>query len=170
MRHPNSGALVLEGPLRLARVRVWAITLLLAPWLATPSGGQPAGIYGLWLSDDGRGAVRIAPCGGNVCGHIAWLRDKTRLDGGALVDVHNPDPKQRSRAICGLQVIGALRRQVDGSWDQGWIYDPKVGKTYDVMVAARDGRTLAVHGYLQTKILGRTHYWSRAPEGLQRCR
>jgi uncharacterized protein (DUF2147 family) len=145
-------------------------TLLLVPWLATPGGSQPAGIHGLWLSDDGRGAVRIAPCGGNVCGHIGWLRDKTRLDGGPLVDVHNPDPKQRLRAICGLQVIGALRRQVDGSWDQGWIYDPKVGKTYNVAVTAKDGGTLAVHGYLQTKILGKTYYWSRAPEGLQRCR
>jgi uncharacterized protein (DUF2147 family) len=107
---------------------------------------------------------------GAACGHITWLRDKTRLDGGPLVDVFNADPSQRSRPICGLQVIGAAKRQADGSWDEGWIYDPKAGKTYDVALSLQDPNNLAVRGYLQTQVLGRTLYWTRAHGGLPKCR
>jgi uncharacterized protein (DUF2147 family) len=144
---------------------------LLLPLTVAGSESQPGDIFGLWVSEDGRGAVQIAPCGGGaVCGHIIWLRDKTRLDGGPLVDVFNPDPSQRSRPICGLQVIGGAKHQADGSWDEGWIYDPKAGKTYDVALSLQDANTLAVRGYVETQVLGRTLYWTRAHGGLPKCR
>ncbi|NKB16299.1 MAG: DUF2147 domain-containing protein [Sphingomonadales bacterium] len=38
----------------------------------------------------------------------------------------------RRQPVCGMQVIGDLKRMGGGRWDQGWIYDPKEGKSYDV--------------------------------------
>jgi uncharacterized protein (DUF2147 family) len=68
-----------------------------------------------------------------------------------------------------LQVIGGLKRIQPGSWDGGWIYDPKVGKTYDVALSLKGERTLEVHGYLQTKLLGKKFLWNRARTRLQSC-
>jgi uncharacterized protein (DUF2147 family) len=132
------------------------------------ASSQPGEIFGVWVTDDGRGAVRIAACGTSVCGRVTWLRDMKRRDGGPMVDVNNPDRAKQSRPICGLQVIGGLRRQADRTWDEGWIYDPKVGKTYKVALSLKDAGTLTVYGYV-TKMLGRSHYWTRAPRNLANC-
>lgn len=126
-------------------------------------------LKGLWYDDTGRGAVEISDCGDKLCGRIVWLESTVGDDGRELTDRLNPRPSQRSQPICGLKVIGGVTRQRDGSWDNGWIYDPKVGKDYDVALAPVDADTLAVTGYVGVKFLSRTLLWRRAPETLERC-
>ena len=41
-------------------------SIALAPALADP--------VGTWLSADGEGKIRIADCGGALCGTIVWLK------------------------------------------------------------------------------------------------
>lgn len=126
-------------------------------------------LIGLWYNDTGRGAVEIAPCGESLCGHIVWLKSNVSSRGGPLRDLNNPDPGRQNRKICGLQVIGGLSRQSDGSWDNGRIYDPRTGKEYDVTVSKMRNGKLAVTGYAGIKLLSRTIIWTRAPADLQRC-
>ena len=66
-------------------------------------------------------------------------------------------------------VLGELQLQPDGSWDAGWIYDPKVGKSYSVAVQIEDRNTLVVTGYRGIKLLGKSFAWTRAPGDLPRC-
>jgi uncharacterized protein (DUF2147 family) len=66
-------------------------------------------------------------------------------------------------------VIGDLKRQRNGGWDEGWIYDPKEGKAYDVELRLRSADTLQVTGYLGIKLLSETLIWKRAPDSLKRC-
>lgn len=149
-------------------VRIFSVALVLAgsPLRAV---AENAGIQGIWITDDGLAAVRFAPCGSSVCGHVVWLRNPTSPSHQSLVDRNNQDPALRTRAICGLKVLGDLKRKADGSWDEGWVYDPKVGRTYDVALSLKDQTTLMVFGYLKTKLLGQTHYWTRAAPNLMRC-
>lgn len=130
---------------------------------------RPPAEAGLWYDDTGKGAVEIASCGQVLCGRIVWLKEPNNAAGKPLTDKLNPEPDKRGRAICGLQVLGGLKRQGDGTLDEGWVYDPKEGKSYDVAIEMNGPDRLAVTGYLGVKFLSRTLSWTRAPANLPRC-
>jgi uncharacterized protein (DUF2147 family) len=134
------------------------------------AGAQaPNPVFGVWFDDTGKGAVEIRDCNRRLCGHIVWLKEPNDTAGRPLTDGYNPEPAQRTRPICGLQVIGELLPQSDGSWDSGWIYDPKEGKSYSVALQLANRNTLVVTGYLGMKLFGQSFSWSRAPGDLPRC-
>jgi uncharacterized protein (DUF2147 family) len=145
--------------------------LIIASTLALPASAAPPGASetGLWIDDTGKGAVEIAPCGKKLCGRIVWLQDTKDAKGRLLVDDLNTTPGQRGKPICGLQVLGALERQTDGSYDSGWVYDPKVGKSFDAAIGLKDANHLSVTGYQGIKLFGKTFVWTRAPRELARC-
>jgi uncharacterized protein (DUF2147 family) len=119
---------------------------------------------GVWLDDTGKGAVEIMPCAANrLCGRIVWLRETTDAKGRPITDGNNPDSGKRARLVCGLQVIGDLKPQKDGTWDNGWVYDPKIGQSFDVAVALRDPQHLVVTGYQGLRLFGQKFVWTRAP-------
>ncbi len=124
----------------------------------------PPGPTGVWIDHTGRGAVEIAPCGQGptLCGRIVWMKAPTDPKGQPLRDGRNPDRTQRIRPICGLQVIGELKPQRDGSWDNGWIYDPEQGESFDVEIRLRAPDVLQVKGYKGLKFLSETFQWQRA--------
>lgn len=124
---------------------------------------------GVWIDHTGKGAVEVAPCGAKLCGRIFWLKEPNTPKGQPLVDAHNPEASKKKRAICGLPVLGNLQRQAGGSWDLGWIYDPKEGKSYDLEIKAAGRDRLAVTGYLGTKFFGKTMIWTRAKPDLAGC-
>jgi uncharacterized protein (DUF2147 family) len=134
--------------------------------------------FGVWYDDTGKGAVEIVPCEAapapgamprRLCGRIVWLKNPNDKAGQPLTDGYNPRAALRGRPICGLQVIGDAKPMRNGSWDEGWIYDPKEGKSYDVEIRLRSPERLAVTGYLGVKFLSETFIWKRAPADLPRC-
>lgn len=134
-----------------------------------PSFTIAPGYSGVWFDDTGQGAVEITPCNGSLCGRIVWLREPRDKSGRPLTDQNNSDARQRSRPICGLPVIGSLKRQPDGTWDAGWIYDPKQGKQFDAALRLQNPTALQVTGYLGFKWLSESFIWKRAPVDLPRC-
>ncbi len=153
----------------LAGVVVAGCMAALAPPGRAQAPTTVPGFGGIWLDDTGQGAIEIAQCADRLCGRIVWLRAPVDKAGRPLTDGNNPDARQRVRPICGLPVIGDLRRQRDGSWDEGWIYDPKQGKQFDVELKLRTADALQVKGYLGIKFLSETFLWTRAPADLKRC-
>ncbi|MEL6375280.1 MAG: DUF2147 domain-containing protein [Pseudomonadota bacterium] len=142
---------------------------LAAGFSAGSASAQARDIHGLWIDHTGRGAVQIERCGSRLCGKIVWLRKATDRRGRPLRDMLNPRRAKRGKPICGLQIIGGLRRQSDGSWDQGWIYAPDKGETYDVELRMRGRNRLQVKGYLGLKLFNETYVWRRAPQDLKLC-
>ena len=111
-----------------------AFALVLIGNMAPP---EAPSIQGLWRTDDGKGIVRIAPCGAALCGTIVRV-----LDRGPDVltrDSKNPDPRLRGRPIQGLPILTGFRRS--GSiWKGGRAYDPKTGRSYrSTLQLNRDG-------------------------------
>lgn len=124
---------------------------------------------GIWYDDTGKGAVEIFECGTQkLCGRIVWLKEPLNARGEPLNDGNNPNPSLRARSICGLQVLGGLARQADGSWDDGWVYDPKVGKSYDAALQL-SGKNLIMTGYKGVRLLSKSHTWTKAPDTLPNC-
>ena len=149
------------------RLSAFAAALYCVPLITAASAAPPES--GLWYDDTGRGAVKIAPCGKKLCGHIVWLQNPVGSNGKPLRDKYNPQPEMRNRLICGIQVLGNLAPQSNGKWGQGWVYDPKVGKSYSVEISLASMDKLAVYGYAGVKLFGKTLYWKRAPGDLPRC-
>ncbi|MEZ5851398.1 MAG: DUF2147 domain-containing protein [Hyphomicrobiaceae bacterium] len=126
----------------------------------------PPGPVGLWIDHTGRGAVEIAQCEGKatLCGWIVWLKDPLDKRGKPLRDQLNEERAKRNRPICGLQILGELKQQRDGSWDLGWIYDPERGEAFDAELRMRGTDRLQVTGYKGFKFLSETFQWRRATD------
>lgn len=132
-----------------------------------PVPPAPNGPTGVWIDHTGRGAVEITTCAPNaktLCGRIVWMKAPTDKQGQPLRDGLNPNRALRTRPICGLQVIGELKPQRDGSWDNGWIYDPEQGESFDVEIRLRAPDVLQVKGYKGLKFLSETFQWQRATQ------
>lgn len=155
-----------SATLQYAQLGLWLVCLTYV--LSSPALAK-RDISGVWIDDTGKGAIEIRPCGKSMCGHIVWLRQPLKRSGEPLTDELNPKKSRRKRPICGLQVIGRLKPQSNGSWDNGWIYDPKQGQAFDVAIKRSSANKLVVIGYLGVKILSETFVWRRAPADLNRC-
>ena len=150
--------------------RAWSALIAAAAALvmsdAASAGPREAGI---WYDDTGKGAVQIFACGEKLCGRIVWLKEPMNGNGQPLTDGYNPNPQLRNRPICGLQVLGGLARQPDGTWDEGWVYDPKVGKSYDAAIELAGQNKLILTGYKGLRLLSKSFTWTKAPETLPIC-
>jgi uncharacterized protein (DUF2147 family) len=127
-------------------------------------GLPPPGPAGLWIDHTGRGAVEIVPCADGLCGRIVWMKEPNDKSGKPLLDRQNEDRARRGSPICGLQIIGGLKQQADGSWDRGWIYDPEQGESFDLEMRLLKEETLQVKGYKGFKFLSETFRWVRTAE------
>jgi uncharacterized protein (DUF2147 family) len=145
------------------------VALALAAFDATARAAPADAIDGIWLNEDGMGAVQIGPCGPERCGTIVWLKEPRTPQGGPVADANNSNPQLRTRPVCGLRVLQGLKPQANGGFDGGRVYDPEEGKSYDVAVQRGAGENLIVTGYVGVRALGETRTWHRAPKGLDRC-
>ncbi len=76
----------------------------------------------------------------------------------STLDIHNPDPALRRRALCNLEIGSGFRITDATHASGGSLYDPRSGRTYrGAMVANVD--TLKLRGYVGTPIFGRTEIW-----------
>lgn len=124
---------------------------------------------GVWIDDTGKGAVRIEVCGSKLCGRIFWLKTLVNDNGEVLRDRHNPDPAMRDRLICGLPILGQLQAVPEGGYDGGWVYDPKVGKAFDVAIQLTGRDQLTVTGYKGIRLFSKSFIWTRAKTELPDC-
>ena len=133
--------------------------ILIAALFGLMSGVAAAAppIEGLWLTDDGKGVVRIGPCGRQLCGWIARV-----LDRGPNVptrDQRNPDPRLRARPILGLRILSGFTAS-GNQYTGGRAYDPKSGRSYRTTLSLNRDGSLAVTGCVM--FICQTRRWTRA--------
>jgi uncharacterized protein (DUF2147 family) len=137
-------------------MRPFLIALL--PLLAaSAAAAAPPSIEGLWLNDDHKGLVRIAPCGRYLCGTIEKVLNKA--PDAPKTDIHNPDPKLRNRTILGMPVLTGFSG-AGGSWKGGRAYDPESGKSYRSYLELNPDGSLKVSGCIL--FICEARRWTRA--------
>jgi len=156
---PSRAKLSLSGSLLLLVLSPFAIATGLLPARAATD------ISGIWLGQERDGHVEIKACGTFLCGNVISILDP-KLPPNPR-DFYNQKPELRSRPICQLEVLGNLKDTGD-AWE-GWVYDPRRGKSFNVDVKLKNPNTLMVHGYLGMKLLGETKEWTRANNSIRRC-
>jgi uncharacterized protein (DUF2147 family) len=113
------------------------------PLLLLAFAAAPQSVEGLWLNDDRKGLVQIAPCGQKLCGRI--VKVLSRDPNAPKTDIHNPDPALRNRGFLGLPVLTGFAR--DGNvWKGGRAYDPESGKSYKSTLQLNPDGSLRVTG------------------------
>ena len=123
--------------------------------------------HGLWLVEDGEGAIEFARCDDALCGRLVWLRDADASR--PPLDVNNPDPAQRLRPLCGLPLLTGFRQDPDGVWRGGDIYNPDDGRRYSASIRRDGPDRLFLRGYFLVPLLGSTQTWTRVVGDLPRC-
>lgn len=105
---------------------------------------------GIWVDEDGRGAVEVRMCGNTLCGFVVWVRD----------------PKDRHG--CGQQLMGNVMKTSSG-WDYGWIASPDDGQKYSVALEPLSRNTVRVIGYAGSKLFSKSMIWTRVNGKIERC-
>jgi len=107
---------------------------------------------GDWFTAEKTAVVRVAPCGAQLCGNIAW----TAKPG---FDSYNPDPAKRTRSVLGMQIF-SMKPAGPNRWD-GEIYNPQDGKTYTGRLILKSPDVLRIEGCVLGFLCGGED-WTRA--------
>ena len=121
-------------------------------------------VLGFWLTAKGTSQVEIYKgTDGKYYGKVSWLEEPNE-NGKPKVDEENSDPELQKRQILGLPLLqGFEYDKQDKEWNNGSIYDPDNGKTYDCFMWFEDDQSvLQIKGFVMgMRFLGRTTQWKR---------
>lgn len=85
---------------------------------------------------------------------------KTISGDNPRLDEHNPDPALRKRNVIGLEFLKDFEFDGDDEWEDGTVYDPTSGKTYNCKMWLEDG-DLMLKGYIGISLIGRSEKLER---------
>ena len=109
------------------------------------------GLAGDWVNADRSAVIRIAPCGGRLCGRIVRVLAR----GAPTTDARNPDRALRSRPLVGLAVLSGFSASGAG----GRAYNPQNGRSYRATLRLNADGTLRVTGCVM--VICRSQTWTR---------
>ena len=123
------------------------------------AGAQADPIEHTWYNEAKTGKIQIYKAvDGKFYGKIVWLKEPNR-DGKPKLDIENPDKSKRNQPTMGLLILKGFKKTGTNVYDDGTIYDPKNGKTYD-SVMKLNGNKLNVRGYVLISLIGRSETWT----------
>lgn len=121
-------------------------------------------IAGVWWNDEKTSKIEVKEENGQFTGTVIYINPEKYVNGEPEKDNMNPDVKLRTRSRLGLAILSGLKYVPgDKQWQNGRIYDPKNGKTYDCFAwFESDNNMLYIKGYVAgIKWLGRSTTWTR---------
>src|SRR5262245_9295148 len=122
LRATGKGGSTMFIVLRAGAVAAGIFGSCMAAAAADPSGS--------WLNEGGKATIRIANCGGALCGTIAALKEPNDPSTGRpLTDKNNPNASLRNRPMIGVQIVLGMKPNGPDKWS-GQIYNAEDGKTY----------------------------------------
>jgi uncharacterized protein (DUF2147 family) len=122
--------------------------------LADPSG--------TWLTENGRSRIRIADCGGALCGTIVWLKEPNDPDTGKpKVDKNNTDASKRGRPLVGVPIVLSMQPNGSNKWS-GQVYNAEDGKTYSGNIIEQGPNALKLEGCALGGLVCKAQTWTRA--------
>lgn len=124
-------------------------------------------VKGYWLTEKGTSQVWIYKAkNGNYYGKLVWL-EEPHENGAPKKDKENPDEKLKERPLLDLLLLRSFEfDSKDEEWENGTIYDPESGKTYDCYMWFENGdyEVLKIKGYVMgMRFMGRETTWRREP-------
>lgn len=130
---------------------------------------KPNDITGIYWTAEKDAKVKIFLAkNGKYSGKTVWMAEPDNPDGSPKKDVNNPNEDLRDRERIGLVFLKYFEYDEDDDrWENGTVYDPRNGKTYDGYLKFENGdkNTLYLRGYIAGMTwLGRTSTWTRVED------
>ena len=126
------------------------------------SGAFAADPVGVWLTDGGKSRIRIADCGGALCGTIVGLQEPNDpATGKPKVDKNNSDQAKRARPLIGVQIVLGMKPSGEGKWS-GQVYNAEDGKTYSGNLTFTGGPSLKLEGCALGGLVCKAQTWTKA--------
>lgn len=118
-------------------------------------------IVGVWETGTGKARVNITKSGNYFYGRIVWLKEPKNEEGKPKVDKNNPDETKRNSPLLGMKMLSGFEYKGDNLWEDGTIYDPESGSTYNCKINLEDPNTMNIRGFIGISAFGRTDVWKR---------
>lgn len=134
--------------------KLFVLFALLAVTVTTNAQTKAADILGTYLNQEGEAIIKISENAGKYFGKLVWMKRPEKLD------EHNPDKTKQSQKLLGTTIMNNFVFD-DDTWEDGTIYDPKNGKTYDCKVTRDAKGNLDIRGFIGISLLGRTSHWTK---------
>ena len=124
-------------------------------------GALAADPAGTWLTQTGGSRIRVADCGGALCGTIVWLKEPNDPDTGKpKTDKNNSDASKRDRPLLGVQIVLGMKPDGADKW-KGQVYNAEDGKTYSGNLTYSGGDTLQLQGCALGGLICKGQTWTR---------
>ena len=124
-------------------------------------GALAADPAGTWLTQTGGSRIRVADCGGALCGTIIWLKEPIDPDTGKpKTDKNNSDAAKRSRPLLGVQIVLGMKPNGTDKWS-GQVYNAEDGKTYSGNLTYSGGDSLQLQGCALGGLICKGQTWTR---------
>ncbi|MEO6283846.1 MAG: DUF2147 domain-containing protein [Dyadobacter sp.] len=118
-------------------------------------------ILGEWLNEEKDMRIEIYKNGSEYLGKLMWAQNYFEADGKTFrKDISNTDKSLRTRSLHNIDILHDFTFTED-IWDNGKMYDPKSGKTYNCLMKFKD-ETLEIRSYVGIPLFGRSTYWKRS--------
>jgi uncharacterized protein (DUF2147 family) len=124
-------------------------------------GALAADPAGTWLTQTGGSRIRVADCGGALCGTIIWLKEPNDPDTGKpKTDKNNSDAAKRSRPLLGVQIVLGMKPNGTDKW-AGQVYNAEDGKTYSGNLTYSGGSSLQLQGCALGGLVCKSQTWTK---------
>ena len=138
------------------------IATLCVPFqLSSQSTAPEDAIMGVWETGNGKARVQIKKFKNTYYGQIVWLKEPLNEEGKPKVDKNNPDETYRTKPLLGYRNLLSFEYKGNNLWENGTIYDPESGSTYNCKIEMPDNNTLNIRGFIGVSVFGRTDVWKR---------
>jgi uncharacterized protein (DUF2147 family) len=105
--------------------------------------------------------IEIYKNGSEYLGRLIWAPNFFEADGKTFrKDISNTDKQLRTRSLQNIDLLHDFTF-IDNIWDNGKMYDPKSGKTYNSLMKLKN-ETLEIRSYVGIPLFGRSTYWARS--------
>ena len=118
-------------------------------------------LVGMWEAEDRDLQIEIFEDGGAFSGRMTYFKCTSDEIMRTSKDIENPNKALRSRNLLGLTLVTKLNYQGENVWDDGKIYDPNSGNTFEARIHLIDENTAIVRGYWKYRWLGRSMKFKR---------
>lgn len=143
--------------MRMGRYLALVATLALAAF----DPALAADPTGTWLTQTGGSRIRIADCGGALCGTIIWLKEPNDPDTRKpKTDKNNSDAAKRSRPLLGVQIVLGMKPAGADKWT-GQVYNAEDGKTYSGNLTVTGAGSLTLQGCALGGLVCKGQNWTK---------
>ena len=118
--------------------------------------------FGMWLTGDKKGKVKIVNCAGALCGTLVWIQEPNDPDTHRpKTDKHKVDASKSERPLLGIPIVLSMKPSgTPDKWD-GQVYNAEDGNTYSGSFAMTGTNSAALKGCVMGGLICKTQTWTR---------